>query len=167
MQLLPRYFSGATLSFIEMQVRLTTKKGRGRRYTHQDKATALSLYHSNPKTYRLLRKLFLLPTERTLQRHMQAFHIRAGFSDSIISALEIKVKVMQPNTKLCAIVMDEMAIKESISYCARRDEVEGFEDYGLRGKTIHVANHASFHGAWLKGQREATCQMFLIKWTWE
>ena len=73
---------------------------------------------------------------------MQAIHIYPGFSDSIISALEIKTQTMKLDAKLCAIVMDEMAIKESLLYNAGRDEVEGFEDYGMRGKTVHVANHA-------------------------
>ena len=49
---------------------------------------------------------------------------------------------MKPGDKLCAIVMDEMSIKESIAYNAGRDEVEGFEDYGMLGKTTYIANHA-------------------------
>ena len=59
---------------------------------------------------------------------MQAIHIYPGFSDSIISALEIKTQTIKLDAKLCAIVMDEMAIKESLLYNAGRDEVEGFED---------------------------------------
>ena len=37
--------------------------------------------------------------------------------------------------------MDEMAIKESVSYNAERDSVEGFEDFGSLGHTKYIANH--------------------------
>ena len=73
---------------------------------------------------------------------MQQIHIYPGFSNSIISALHIKTQSMKSDAKLCAIMMDEMSIKESIAYNAGRDEVEGFEDYGLLGKTTYIANHA-------------------------
>ena len=69
-----------------------------------------------------------VPTPRTLRKHMQDIHIYPGFSDSIISALEIKTQTMKLDAKLCAIVMDEMAIKESLLYSAGWDKVEGFED---------------------------------------
>ena len=131
--MLSKYFSGPTLAFFMTQVRLASKKARGRRYNHHDKATALALYYSSPKTYRLLRKLFSLPTERTLRKHMEQIHIYPGFSNAIISALQINTQGMKSDAKLCAIVMDEMSIKESIAYNAGRDEVEGFEDYGTSG----------------------------------
>ena len=124
------------------QVRLAKKKAKGRRYNSNDKATALALYHSSPKTYRVLRKLFLLPTTRTLRKHMQQVYIYPGFANSILSALRIKAEGMESDTKLCSLVMDEMAIKERIQYNAGRDEVEGFEDFGLLGKRTYVANHA-------------------------
>ncbi len=40
----------------------------GRRWNAQQKAFALSLMHSIPKTYRLLRNVFALPTPRLLRR---------------------------------------------------------------------------------------------------
>lgn len=40
---------------------------------------------------------------------------------------------MKPNAKLCAFVMDEMAINESVLYNAGRDDVEGFEDQFVGG----------------------------------
>ena len=141
-QLLTKYFAGPIFAFIMTQVRLANQKAQGRRYRHHDKATALALYHSSPKTYRLLKKLFSLPAERTLRRYMQKIQIYPGFSNAIISALHIKTQTMKVDAKLCAIIMDEMSIRESIAYNAGRDEVEGFEDYGMSGKTTYVANHA-------------------------
>ena len=43
---------------------------------------------------------------------------------------------------LCAIAMDELSIKGSFRYNARKDEVEGFDDFGSLGKSKYVSNHA-------------------------
>ena len=43
---------------------------------------------------------------------------------------------------MCAVVFDEITIKECVSYNKERDEIEGLEDFGLNGKTKYVANHA-------------------------
>ena len=49
---------------------------------------------------------------------------------------------MNDQEKCCAIVIDEMSLKESLVYNASMDCVEGFEDHGVSGKTCYVANHA-------------------------
>ena len=49
---------------------------------------------------------------------------------------------MQTKSKVCAIILDEMSIKESVSYNSSRDEVEGFEDFGNIGRSRYIANHA-------------------------
>lgn len=51
--------------------RCSTWKGRGRRWSLSDKALALSLLHSSPKTYRLLQKVFALPSVQTLKALMR------------------------------------------------------------------------------------------------
>ena len=35
-----------------------------------------------------------------------------------------------------------MSIKESVTYNVEKDKIEGFENFGLLGKTKFVANHA-------------------------
>ena len=49
---------------------------------------------------------------------------------------------MTAETKICAIVFDEMAIKEHLCYDAGQDCVEGLEDLGNAGRYRYVANHA-------------------------
>ena len=49
---------------------------------------------------------------------------------------------MSIHSRLCAIVIDEMSIKESVTYNVEKDEIEGFENFGLLGKTKFVANYA-------------------------
>ena len=49
---------------------------------------------------------------------------------------------MSQSSKACALILDEMSIKESVSYDRHRDEVEGYEDFGNLGRTRFIANHA-------------------------
>ena len=49
---------------------------------------------------------------------------------------------MQAKQKVCTLVLDEMTIKEGVSYDIFRDEVEGLEDFGSLGRTAFIANHA-------------------------
>ena len=54
----------------------------------------------------------------------------------------MKVANFSAPSKVCAVVLDEMTIKEGVSYNPSRDEVEGYEDFGYLGRTAFIANHA-------------------------
>lgn len=140
---LTKYFSGPGLEFFTTQIKLASCKSRkGHRYTNEMKALCLTLYHQSPKCYRLLKKMFRLPSVQTLRNCMQKVNIRPGFHHSILEGLKAKVENMSEKQKLCAIVYDEMAIKENLVYDVERDSVEGLEDSGTGGRTGYVANHA-------------------------
>ncbi|GFO33637.1 transposable element p transposase [Plakobranchus ocellatus] len=49
---------------------------------------------------------------------------------------------MTSHEHLCAIVIDEMALKRSLQYDPINDEVEGLEDYGRLGRTKLSAHNA-------------------------
>ena len=49
---------------------------------------------------------------------------------------------MSAESTLCAIMFDEMAIKEHVSYDVHNDNVCGLEYFGTGGRTRYVANHA-------------------------
>lgn len=136
------FLSGPALDFVDSQVRVGKVKNKGQRWTPHDKAISLSLYHSSPKTYRLLKRIFKLPSVKTLKRCMQKIDVGPGFNASVLEALKQKVATLPKDSTLCAIVMDEMTIKESLEYSVEKDEVEGFENFGPLGKTKYVANHA-------------------------
>ena len=140
---LSKYFKGQTLEFIATQIRLADVPPNARKWNEKTNALALSLSHASPKAYRMLSRLFILPSESTLRRAMQTVQIFPGFSQHILDALQKKVASMPENSNLCAVVFDEMSIKEHVSYNVERDEVEGLEDFGQHGRTQHVANHAT------------------------
>ncbi|KAK7465210.1 hypothetical protein BaRGS_00037614, partial [Batillaria attramentaria] len=132
------------VTFISSQLREIEKKKRGRIWTETDKTTALSLFHTSPKAYRILGKIFILPSVSLLRKTMQKVAVHAGFSEKILKGLAVKINAMSsPHAGLCAVVMDEMTIKEQVSYNRERDEIEGLEDFGGGGRTEHVANHAT------------------------
>lgn len=136
------YLSGPVLDFVCCQIRVGKVKNKGQRWTPHDKTIALSLYHSSPKTYRLLQRIFRLPSVKTLRRCMQNINVYPGFNASVLEALKHKVSTMSAESKLCAVVMDEMSIKEALVYNVEKDEIEGFENFGTLGKSKYVANHA-------------------------
>ncbi len=128
--------------FIAFQISAAGWNKRGVRYTDEFKALALSFYHTSPKCYYMLQQIFTLPSKRTLQKIMQDIDIRPGFNEAILQAVADKVQTMPEQHKLCAIIFDEMSIKEKLTYDRRTDSVEGVMDHGSFGRGNMMANHA-------------------------
>ena len=134
---LRHYLSDAQFHFVLSQIRMGTRAARGRRWSVKDKCLALSLLHSSPKTYRLLRKIFALPTVSTLNKIVQCVEVYPGFNEYVLHALKLKTAAMPASSKLVSVVLDEMAIKEGVTYDRHRDYVEGFG----HGQAGQLANH--------------------------
>lgn len=49
----------------KLQLRKTHTKGQGRRFTLEEKLLSLSLFNQSPKTYKMLSRLFTLPSRKT------------------------------------------------------------------------------------------------------
>jgi len=58
--------NSVTLDFIASPVKIQKRKLQGRRYSINDKITALSIYKTSPKGYKFLSTLFALPSKKTL-----------------------------------------------------------------------------------------------------
>ena len=58
------------------------------------------------------------------------FQIYPGFNKALLDTFKLKVNVMADQLKLCCVVLDELAIKENVSYNPEHDEVEDFGDSG-------------------------------------
>ena len=137
-----QYVSGTALELIKTQIMLSGRKQQGHRYSEEFKMYALSLYHASPKCYKLLKKSLTLPGVSTLKSYLRKVDIKPGFHQNVLDGLASKVEHMSSEAKLCAIVFDEMAIKERVSYDVSTDSVYGLEDLGTSGRTRYVANHA-------------------------
>ena len=97
--------NGPALNFIATQIRLAGRR-RGVKYDATVKTFALSIYHQSPKTYKMLRSVFSLPSIRTLKTDMQALNITVGFNNSVIKALKEKVSMMSEKDKIVAVIFD-------------------------------------------------------------
>ncbi|CAB4025750.1 Hypothetical predicted protein, partial [Paramuricea clavata] len=64
-------------NFIREQIKLHSKKNHGRRYSAEMKTIALSLYHASGKAYRVLSKIFILPTKSSLKRYISKIPTKA------------------------------------------------------------------------------------------
>ena len=67
---------------------------------------------------------------KTLQGSVTKLKIYPGFNKALLDTFKIKVNVMADQLKLCCVVLDELAIKENVSYNPEHDEVEYVGDVG-------------------------------------
>ena len=142
LQALEEFLPPSTHTFVATQIRLAGRKKKGNRWKPKEKALALSLLHSSPKAYRILQKILSLPDVSTLRLAMRKVKIFPGFNENILDALKRKISNMSPDSAACALVFDEMSLKEGLEYNKEEDNIEGLEDFGHQ-RTHFAANHAT------------------------
>ncbi len=140
---LHRLLPAKAYAFVSTQLRMSQRKCQSYRWTTQDKSFFLSLWHASPKCYRLLCKIFSMPSIRTMQKTFQAVDFKTGFNSNILSTMRKAMETTKPIDKLCAIITDEMSLKRPVHYNEAADWVEGFEDFGKGQRTPYVANYTS------------------------
>ena len=129
--------------FIIQQIKLHNRKlsKNGYRWTTKQKLFFLSIFYHSRKAYRLLGKIFILPSRSTLLLLLLSkCLIYPGFHDNIFNSLKIKIENME--NKDCVLVFDEMKLKCGLSYDRKHDVDEGFEDIGIYGKAAKPADYA-------------------------
>ena len=137
-------------TFIRMQLKLHKKKKHGRRYSPQLKSLAISIYHASGKAYRLLSKLFILPSKASLHRYIPKMPNNTGISQAALKLIE----KMRPQDRLCTLCMDEISLKTNLTYNLPEDKIIGLEDFGGCYRTNKVATSAlvllirSISGKW-------------------
>ena len=72
----------------------------GRRYDELDKNFALALHYYSPQCYKILRKIFVLPTTRSLSKWLENVDVHPGFNEPVQEMLKIKGKTMSPQNTL-------------------------------------------------------------------
>lgn len=131
------------VKFIESQIDLHSKKSsKGHRYSTDMKAFAITLYHLSGKAYKMISKLFCLPSKSALLRWVSRLPNSPGLPKSALDVLATKVKTMSHKGRLCLISFDEMSLKSNVFYQSNTDELIGLEDFGDGIKTNCVASSA-------------------------
>ena len=116
--------------FVRMQLKLHSRKAKGRRYSPKMKSIAVSLYHASGKAYRILSKVFILPTKPSLRRYISKMPAAMGISQGALNIIKQKVDSMNEQEKLCTLCMDELSLKTNLFYDVKNDRIVGLEDFG-------------------------------------
>ncbi|KAG7298322.1 hypothetical protein JYU34_017922 [Plutella xylostella] len=124
-----------------LQFREYKKDKMGRRFTKDEKVLALSLYKRGPRAYRLLRKIFVLPSPITLSRMVSRAGIKPGVNENIFVQLKKRARKMKPDDRLCTLIFDEMALSPHFDYSKKRDDIVGFVNNGHETRN-QIADHA-------------------------
>uniref|UniRef100_A0A6B0VEJ3 Putative transposase n=1 Tax=Ixodes ricinus TaxID=34613 RepID=A0A6B0VEJ3_IXORI len=126
-------------SFLLDQLKLFAHKKQGRRYSEHDKNFALALHYCSPSAYRMLQKMLCLPCERSLRSWLQALQVKEGLNDTVLKILGLKSQSLELADRVVSVIIDEISLKEHISYNAREDIFEGF---AVDGRGVVIANQA-------------------------
>lgn len=84
-----------TLHFIKSQMRMQLQKSRGRRFTIDDKVFALSLYKQSGKAYKLLSKVFSLPSRKCIIDMLKKIPLYTRINKRIFENLKILLKKLE------------------------------------------------------------------------
>lgn len=124
---------------------MPNKKKHGQRYSNNMKRPCIRIHSYSPKTYRLLRKMFRLPSEMTLRRSTRNWECKSGINEMFFKgmkqALEDHVE-LRPGYKYCILCIDEVKINPHLNYNARNDEVLGIANFKVDGKA-QIGTHAT------------------------
>jgi hypothetical protein len=131
-----------TQTFFLQQLRTQKLPPKGRRFSLEEKILALSLLKASGKGFRLLSKLFVLPSRRTLTNLLNQLPYRPGLNQHVFNALKQSVRKMKPVDRHCVVMFDEISISTGLTYSKKEDRIEGFEDLGHSAKCA-FANSAN------------------------
>ena len=132
-------------AFFKMQMELSGTKPSGRRFTDEQLMECLTLYYQDPRAYRHLRKLFVLPSPRSLRRRIECIQLRPGFHKQIMAVMKEKLVSADDHERLVSLSFDEMQVRPRLTYVRGDDVIEGMEDLGPLGRPVgsgRLADHA-------------------------
>ena len=133
------YIPGGNLKDFMTRQLAETKKPRGNRYNVDEKIFSLSLWHSSPKCYRLLKTTFSLPSITTLRRSIRMIDMKPGFYKRVLDGIKEKATTYTLQESLVV----EMLIKTFLQYDEQTDSIIGYEDLGCDIKSNKIASYAT------------------------
>lgn len=132
--------SSTARQIVKWELRNFKRKPKGRTWDLPDRLFCLAIYKRSVRAYRFLRNYLTLPCENTLKTLLQKVPLKAGISATFLKMLQRKVSTMSPDEKLCMLAFDEVYLRSHL--VLNNAYINGFEDYGHRGRTNRVADHA-------------------------
>lgn len=134
--------SSSLYLLLQSQLKNVPRKLTGRRWSLDDKVLALSIYKKSNSCYRLLRRLFCLPSVSSLKALLNKIPVLCGINDQVIETIKEITKQRSLSDNLCIIAFDEMSIRKNLSYNTKLDQLDGYQDHATQGRTQEIASHA-------------------------
>ena len=101
---------------------------------------ALAIFKQSAQAYRLLSRIFILPTSRSLRTFLCRIHLKPGVNQIIINHLKNQGEGMSDIQKVCYLMWDEMSLDSQVYYDEKGDKITGFEDWG-NARSNKFADH--------------------------
>lgn len=127
---------------LQAQIRNCSKKSTGRRWSKEEKIVALRLFKRSPTCYRLLRRLFQLPSPGTLKALLNRVPFAVGVNGSVLDVIAEFTKSQTPSDMTYILMFDEMSIRKHFQYNQKDDLIDGYQDHGTQGRSPNVASYA-------------------------
>lgn len=116
---------------------------RRSKWLKTEKELALGLYYKSPSAYRYLLNLnIVLPALSTIRGWISCSKFLPGISAKLFKQISMKVKNMTADEKVCILCYDEMSIRKYLEYSKIIDQIEGFEDSGVFGRSTKFGKEA-------------------------
>lgn len=134
--------SNSFILLLQSQLRNCSKNPKGRRYTFDEKIMALVMFKKSPACYRLLRRMFTLPCQSSLNKLLNRIPLKCGINEHIFTTLKKMSEKQSNEANICILSFDEMSIRRHLWYDQRSDTIQGFQDHGNHGRNSEIATKA-------------------------
>jgi len=81
-----------------------------------EKLLSLSLYKHSTKSYRILSKLFTLPSRKTLSALLSKIPITTGIDKTFLKVLHTNIQKLSEKERFCVILFDEVSLDAQLHY---------------------------------------------------
>lgn len=140
--LIKKNVSSSFWLLLQSQLRNMPRKLTGRRWTIDDKVLALSIHKKSSTCYKLLRRLFCLPSVSSLKALLNKIPLVCGINNQVLETISQITEKRDTNENLCILAFDEMSIRKNLTYNSRLDLIDGYQDHASQGRTSEIASHA-------------------------
>ncbi|KOB73758.1 Uncharacterized protein OBRU01_10974, partial [Operophtera brumata] len=130
--------SNSIIVLLQSQLQNCKKPLKARQYSSDQKITACTLYKRSPALYRLLRRMFTIPCQSTLNKLLNSMPLTTGINPQVFNALKSMAEKQLDEENICILSFDEMAIRKHLMYNEKLDIIEGYQDHGNHGRSKEI-----------------------------
>lgn len=79
------------LKIFQSQIKAQSLHPHGKRFSLNDKIFALSIYKGNAKAYRIMSRVFALPSRKCITDLLQKLSLETGINNQVIESVVLKI----------------------------------------------------------------------------